>query len=102
MLLACFRHARVVKLVMSAIQVKNVPEELHVAIRRRAAEEGMSVGEYLLDLVRRDLAVMSRRAWFDLIKTREPVLGVDVVKVLDEVRAEEDARIDEWIESRHH
>ncbi len=62
----------------------------------------MSVGEYLLDLVRRDLAVMSRRAWFDLIKTREPVLGVDVVKVLDEVRAEEDARIDEWIESRHH
>jgi hypothetical protein len=41
------------------------PEELHEALRRRAVEEGMSLADYVLDLIRRDLGLPSRREWFE-------------------------------------
>jgi plasmid stability protein len=34
---------------MPSIQVKDVPEDVHLTLRRRAAEAGMSLQEYLLD-----------------------------------------------------
>jgi antitoxin FitA len=58
---------------MGAIQVKDVPEELHEALRRRAVEQGMTLADYVLDLIRRDLGVPSRREWFERLATREPV-----------------------------
>ena len=58
---------------MGAIQVKDVPEELHEALRRRALEQGMTLADYVLDLIRRDLGVPSRREWFERLATREPV-----------------------------
>lgn len=33
---------------MPSIQVKDVPEDVHATLRRRAAEAGMSLQEYLL------------------------------------------------------
>lgn len=36
---------------MKTIQVRNVPEGTHAVLRRRAAEAGMSLQEYLLDLL---------------------------------------------------
>jgi plasmid stability protein len=81
---------------MGAIQVKGVPEELHRALRRRAIEEGMSLADYVLDLIRRDLGLPSRREWFERLATREPVdLGPnDVVEAIHASRAERDAQID--------
>ena len=80
---------------MGAIQVKDVPEELHEALRRRAIEEGMSLADYVLDLIRRDLGLPSRREWLERLATREPVnLGPDdVVKALHDARAERDEQI---------
>jgi hypothetical protein len=49
--------------IMGAIQVKNVPEDLHEALRRRAAEEGMDLQDYLLRLIRRELALPSQHQW---------------------------------------
>lgn len=72
---------------MSFIQVKHVPVELHEAVRVRAAEEGMTVSEYVLDLLRRDLAMPSQRQWVARVQSREPV-DVQAVDVLDSVRAE--------------
>lgn len=38
---------------MKTIQVRNVPDDVHAAFRRRAAESGMSLQEYLrAELVR--------------------------------------------------
>ncbi|MGH8902474.1 MAG: FitA-like ribbon-helix-helix domain-containing protein [Egibacteraceae bacterium] len=48
---------------MGAIQVKNVPEDLHEALRRRAVEEGMDLQDYLLRLIRRELALPSEHQW---------------------------------------
>jgi antitoxin FitA len=80
---------------MGAIQVKDVPEELHEALRRRAIEEGMSMADYVLDLIRRDLGLPSRRAWLERLATRAPVNlppGA-VAKALHDARAERDAQI---------
>jgi antitoxin FitA len=80
---------------MGAIQVKDVPEELHEALRRRALEEGMTMADYVLDLIRRDLGLPSRRAWLERLAASEPVNlapGV-VVKAIHDTRAERDAQI---------
>lgn len=38
--------------VMSAtLQIRNVPEEVHAAVRTHAAKAGLSVSDYLLNLV---------------------------------------------------
>jgi hypothetical protein len=79
---------------MGAIQVKGVPEELHEALRRRAIEEGMSLADYVLDLIRRDLGLPSRRAWLERLATREPVEGGDIAEEIRSARAERDAQID--------
>jgi antitoxin FitA len=80
---------------MGAIQVKDVPEELHEALRRRAVQEGMSMADYVLDLIRRDLGLPSRREWLERLAASEPVdLAPGVVaKALHDARAERDADI---------
>jgi hypothetical protein len=80
---------------MGAIQVKDVPEELHEALRRRAIQEGMTMADYVLDLIRRDLGLPSRREWLERLATREPVnLGPDaVVEALHHARAEREAQL---------
>ena len=35
----------------TTLQIRNVPEEVHAAVRMRAAEAGISVSDYLLRLV---------------------------------------------------
>ena len=80
---------------MGAIQVKDVPEELHEALRRRAVQEGMTLADYVLDLIRRDLGLPSRREWLERLATREPV-DIDrdtIVEALHAARAERDDQI---------
>ena len=79
---------------MGAIQVKDVPEELHEALRRRAVREGMTLADYVLDLIRRDLGLPSRREWFERLATREPVKGGDIAAEIRAARAERAAQID--------
>lgn len=75
---------------MGAIQIKNVPGDLHEAVRRRATEEGLTVGEYVLTLIERDLVFPSQRQWLNELGTREPVELADVVETLDGVRTTRD------------
>jgi antitoxin FitA len=80
---------------MGAIQVKDVPEELHAALRRRATQEGMSLADYVLDLIRRDLGLPSRREWFERLATREPVnlRPGEAAEALHAARAEREAQL---------
>ena len=75
--------------------MKDVPEELHEALRRRAIQEGMTMADYVLDLIRRDLGLPSRREWFERLATREPVNLAPgaVVEALHHTRAERHAQI---------
>ena len=76
---------------MGALQVKNIPPDLHDAIRRRAAEQGLTVSDYVLELVRRDLAVPSQREWFAELAGREPVEWAGIPGALDAARTARDA-----------
>jgi antitoxin FitA len=80
---------------MGAIQVKDVPEELHEALRRRAIEQGMTLADYVLDLIRRDLGLPSRREWFERLATREPVnlRPGEAAEALHAARAEREAQL---------
>jgi antitoxin FitA len=77
---------------MAHLQVKDVPEELHRELRRRVADEGVSMWAYLLDMIRRDLAVPSRDRWLERLRARESVdIGRPAAEVIAEGRAERDA-----------
>lgn len=72
---------------MSAVQIKNIPADLHAAVRRRAAEEGLTISDYMLALIRRDLTVPSQNRWLADLSTRAPVERVDILASLDATRA---------------
>lgn len=50
---------------MSNVQVKNLDDEMHQQLRERAAQEGTTISEYVLELIRRDLRRPTRRQWLD-------------------------------------
>jgi plasmid stability protein len=78
---------------MAAIQIKRVPEGLHNAVRVRAAEEGMSVTDYVIDVLRRDLALPSQRAWLAELETRTSI-EVDAAAAVHAARDEREADLD--------
>jgi len=53
---------------VAAIQVKNVPDDLHEALRARARAEGKTVGEVILEAIRRDLRKQEMRTWIDRVQ----------------------------------
>ena len=72
------------------IQIRNVPDELHRKLKARAALEGKSLTDYLLQQVTEIAARPSVAEWQARLATREPVdLGDETVAFL---RSERDAR----------
>lgn len=85
---ACFEHATV--MLVANVQVKHVDDETHEALRRRAAEAGMTLGDYVLTLIRRDLRRPARSEWLAHVRSRPPI-GVtsdEIVQAVHEARAE--------------
>jgi hypothetical protein len=61
-------------------------------LRERARDERMSISEYVLDLLERDLSLPSRREWSERLASREPV-EVDAVAAIDRGRDQRDAEL---------
>ncbi|HLH14780.1 MAG TPA: hypothetical protein VKV16_08310 [Solirubrobacteraceae bacterium] len=81
---------------MSAIQIKNVPPELHERLRERARRERQSLGEYVLAVLERDLATPTTREWLERLRADEPVRGVDAEEIaglIGEGRAQRDEHV---------
>jgi plasmid stability protein len=81
---------------VSAIQVKNFPEDLHAKLRERAARQGRSVSGYVTDVLKRDLSRSTTREWLDSLKEDEPVSGItseEIVSLIHEGRAERGEQI---------
>lgn len=75
---------------MSNIQVRNVDEDVHEALRRRAESEGMSISQYVLELIRRDLRRPARTEWLAMLRSL-PATGLTheaMLEILDEGRNE--------------
>jgi antitoxin FitA len=78
--------------IVPAIQVRDVPRDLHERLRRRAEAERVSLSAYVLRLLERDVALPSTREWLATLAEREPVRDVDVTAVLEEERRRRDQR----------
>jgi antitoxin FitA len=94
MLHACSEHDKIHH--VSAIQIKNVPPELHARLRERARQERRSLSEYALSVLERDLALPSTREWLQRLSRDEPATGItseDVVRSISEARAERDEQL---------
>ena len=48
---------------MSNVQVKNLDSEVHDLLRERAVATGLTISDYVLELIRRDLRLPSKRQW---------------------------------------
>jgi plasmid stability protein len=77
---------------MSAIQVRDVPPDLHRRLRERAAADRLSLSDYILKLLERDAGRPSTREWLASLADREPVRDVDVAGALDGSRSDRDSR----------
>jgi hypothetical protein len=77
---------------MSNLQIKHVDEETHELIRRRARDAGVTLGEYILELIRKDLRRPTRSDWLDRVVSR-PAFGTthdDTIASIDADRSERD------------
>jgi plasmid stability protein len=70
----------------ATLYVKNLPDELHAALRERAAREGLTLSDYVTRLVRRDLRRPALNQWLDGVAAQPVRAEVDVIALLDQVR----------------
>jgi len=72
------------------IQIRNVPDELHREVKARAARAGMSLSDYLMELLRRAAERPEREELLRRVRERAPVYSSE--SAADAVRAERESR----------
>ena len=84
------------------MQVKNVDDETHELLRQRAAAAGMTLGEYVLELIRKDLRKPSRTEWLTRLRALPPagISHEEMLRDLDAQRAERAAQLDAVVAER--
>jgi len=76
---------------MAALQIKDVPNDVHEQARDRAEQLDLTLGEYVLSLIRKDLERSTMREWREQLLAR-PVAQLPegiVVALVREGREEE-------------
>jgi len=86
---------------MKMIQIRNVPDDLHKALKVRAAREGISMSELIL----RELPRIAHRPTFEevlaRIRARGPVAdGPSGAELVREAREEREAQLDARFDRR--
>ncbi|HAH08925.1 MAG TPA: hypothetical protein DCL54_13655 [Alphaproteobacteria bacterium] len=72
------------------IQIREIPEKVHRTLKARAAQEGLSMSDYLKRLIERDL---QRPSWDEMVKRIEALEPVKLTKTTAAlVRRERDSR----------
>jgi len=75
---------------MKTIQVRNVPDEVHVVLRSRAAAAGMSLSDFVLGQLERVATYPPLPEVLSRAGTRSG--GASAAAIVSAVRAERDAR----------
>ncbi len=79
---------------MATLHIKNVPDELHSELRRRAELGGTTIRDYVLGLLRRDQALPSRQEWLARVRDLPPVrLSQPASEYLAEARESRDLQL---------
>jgi antitoxin FitA len=75
---------------MKMIQIRNVPDDLHRALKVRAAREGTTLSELIMRELPRIANKPSLEEVLERIKSREPVTGLETTA--DLIREDRDSR----------
>lgn len=75
---------------MKMIQIRNVPDGLHREVKARAARAGMTLSDYLLDMVRRGVERPEPEELLRRVRERAPVYPAESPAAA--VRAERESR----------
>lgn len=72
------------------IQIRDVPDDLHQELKRRAAKMDLSLSDYLKQELSRLAERPSLEEWFDRVSKREPI-NVSAETIVGIIRAHRDA-----------
>ncbi len=73
------------------LQVRNLPDGLHAALKERARSEGMTMSDYVTKVLQRDLAKPTMAEWIaEQTRRNEPRREIDTISALDAAREEYD------------
>jgi hypothetical protein len=73
---------------MKMIQIRNVPDDLHRSLKERAAREGTTLSDLILDELPRVAHKPSPAQLLERIRRRSPVPGDDAAALIRAERAE--------------
>lgn len=71
---------------MANLQVKDLPDALHEALRRRALEERVSISQLVTGMIERELRIAAMNEWLRGNRQASPRLDVDSAALIDAVR----------------
>ena len=74
---------------MSNVQVKNLNPGIHDQLRERAVAAGLTISDYVLELIRRDLRLPSRKQWLSTMASlpRHEFSRAEIIGALHDERA---------------
>ncbi len=92
-----------VKAKTTDLQIRGIPVRLRDELRRKAESKGVSMSQYLIELIQRDVPrKMPLDEWLALLRKDPPVkLGVSGAELVREAQDEDDARWDAYFASRN-
>lgn len=73
---------------MANLQVKNLPEEMHEALRKQARAQHTTISRLVIDAIRDKIDVQEMDNWLDEVRALPRHDDIDVLATLDEVRDE--------------
>lgn len=83
------------------LQIRGIPVRTRDALRRKAESKGISMSQYLVDLIRQDVEKMNLEEWIEMMRAR-PRSGItseQAQQALREAREERDAHWDRYLGS---
>ncbi len=69
------KHVVYTKHMSTMIQVRNVPDSVHSTLKSRAAQEGMSLSDFIKRDLERTAARPSLREWLERTAQHKPVVS---------------------------
>lgn len=78
---------------MSMLHLKNLPESVKKALRRRAREEGTTMSDYVLRLIKKDLERPSPHEILRRLEKLRPIEGLSGAQLVEEVRREREKEL---------
>jgi plasmid stability protein len=76
------------------LNVRGVPDSVHAVLTRRAAERGMSLRAYVIEILTQHAALPTTDEWLDEIESLSPAADAgSAASALDAERSERDAEL---------